>query len=169
MTPFCRCTSTLADHYGVWFCFNCILWVVQFISTSSTKNSVFGCSTGSCGERPPLLYHCNFFFLFRQCIEKHDVVLLFTSMSEMLSLLPFLFMMCHFGENVTIAFENLNESIYNISWYLAPVKLQKYLVPMLATSGESFYFESIASLNCSHQSFKKVNIAWLLMPTITEA
>lgn len=99
-----------------------------------------------------------------QCTEDYDSVLMVTSLSEVATLLPFLFLICYIGENVAKAFNTMNESMYNISWHLWPVELQQYLPAMLMIARQPVYFESIVSLNCSLESFKRVTLDLIFHP-----
>lgn len=81
---------------------------------------------------------------------------MFTTFNEIFGLLPFLFLIFNCGENVTAAYDAINESVYNISWSVWPVELQRHLVPMLLIAGRPVYFDSIISLNCSRDSYKRV-------------
>lgn len=94
--------------------------------------------------------------LCSQCTQEYDSLLMTTTLDEIFILLPFLFLTCHIGENVTTAYAGMNEAMFNISWYLWPVELQQHLVPMILIAGQPVYFNSIVSLNCSHESYKRV-------------
>lgn len=79
-----------------------------------------------------------------------------TVVSGLMALLPFLFLICHFGERLTGAYGDLKYCAYNISWYLYPVENQKSILAIVVATGKPIYFES-ALMNCSHWTFKKVN------------
>lgn len=96
-------------------------------------------------------------FQHKKFIQTNDFVLLLIVITTTVAFLPFFFLICHFGENVTTAFAKLNVSIYDdIPWYLCPVNVQKCVGPMLMASHTPFHFRGIASLKCSHETFKKV-------------
>lgn len=71
--------------------------------------------------------------------------------------MPFVFAVCHFGENVSTALGKLHEVIYNMMWLACPIELQQYLVPMLIYAEKPFYFDGVL-LDSSHETFKKVII-----------
>lgn len=77
-------------------------------------------------------------------------------MGAILAVMPFLSLICLVGENVTTVYLELKDSIYNISWFMWPVRMQQYMVPMLMHADKPITFESFGSLNCSHDTFKKV-------------
>lgn len=69
--------------------------------------------------------------------------------------MPFVFAVCHFGENVSTAIGKLHESIYNMMWLESPIELQRFLVTMLIFAEKPFYFDGVL-LDSSHETFKKV-------------
>lgn len=77
-------------------------------------------------------------------------------MMTMMGSMPFVFAVCHFGENVSTALGKLHESIYNIEWYSCPLDIQKYMVPMLCFAEKPFYFDGVL-MDCSHVTFKRVS------------
>lgn len=77
----------------------------------------------------------------------------------MVLLMPFVFLICHIGENVSTAYEKVHGATYNISWHLWPVEMQKFMSPMLLIAEQPVYFQSIIAMNCSHESFQKVKIS----------
>lgn len=93
---------------------------------------------------------------FSQFVETSNNLLLQTGVLAMTCLLPFLFLICYVGEIVTTVYLDLADAIYEISWYLCPVREQFYIIPMLLHADKPIYFESIGSLNCSHEAFAKV-------------
>lgn len=93
---------------------------------------------------------------------------LVTGITGSMALLPFLYLICHLGEIVTNAYFNLNSSIYNVSWYLCPVEIQKCILPMLLAAEQPIYFNSIASLNCSHDTFKRVKLRHLFSKNLNQ-
>lgn len=95
-------------------------------------------------------------FVRQQCVKTRDLTTARTVISGWVSLLPFLFLVCHLGERFTGAYDDFKFSAYNVSWYLYPVQNQKYILAMLVAAGQPVCFES-ALLDCSHGTFKKVN------------
>lgn len=73
----------------------------------------------------------------------------------MMGSMPFVFAVCHFGENVSTAFGQLHESIYSIEWHSCPTELQKCIVPMLCFAQAPFYFDGVL-MDSSHMTFKRV-------------
>lgn len=92
-----------------------------------------------------------------QFLETKNDLLLVSAGNGICIMLPFMFIFCHFGENVKTAYLDLSDSIYGISWYLYPVKIQKLLPVILMSSAKPIRFESVGSLDCSYETFKSVN------------
>lgn len=66
------------------------------------------------------------------------------------------FLLCNYGESVTGAFDELNLSIVNVSWYLCSADIQKSAVMMIATSQGIVRLNGYASIDCSRDMFKQV-------------
>lgn len=93
-----------------------------------------------------------------QVIQTNDFVLLLIVITTTVAFLPFFFLICHFGENVTNAFAELNVSIYGMSWFMYPVDVQKCIGPLILASHTPFHFRGIGSFKCSHETFKQVEL-----------
>lgn len=79
-----------------------------------------------------------------------------TSISCFAVFVPFFYPVCSLGENVTTAFVQMNESIYEIKWYECPREQQKYLVQMIMFSETPFRVTIFGTMDCSRDTFKKV-------------
>lgn len=71
--------------------------------------------------------------------------------------LPYMLFVCNLGANVTIAFGQLNVSIYMLSWHLCPSDLQQYMIAMVQVSAKPYNVPVFGSMDCSRDSFKQVN------------
>lgn len=58
---------------------------------------------------------------------------------------------------VTTAFDEMDELVYGIDWYLCPIELQKYLMVMLAVMRQPIFIKGIFSLDSTRFTFKRVN------------
>lgn len=67
------------------------------------------------------------------------------------------------GGSVAYKFGNLSESFFLNSWYLCPIDLQKYTIPMIAVSQKPAYLEGFAGINFSRETFKKVHFLLFLV------
>lgn len=81
-----------------------------------------------------------------------------TAMACLVAFIPFFFTSCNFGENVTTAFSDNNESIYKISWYKCSVTEQKYLIPMIMMAEKPFHLAIFAEVDCTRDTFKRVTM-----------
>lgn len=106
-----------------------------------------------------MLLHSNFHEkkrIFLQYVNTHNFLLLQAAMTAIFAVMPFLFLVCYVGGMVTMVYLDVKESIFNISWYLCPLQLQHYIVPMLMHADKPIDFESFGTLNCSNDTFKRV-------------
>lgn len=93
---------------------------------------------------------------YLQFVDTNNFLLLPGAITAIVTLMPFLFLVCYVGEHVTTVYLDLKDSIYNISWFLCPLDLQRYIVPMLMNADKPVYFESFGTLNCTNDTFKRV-------------
>lgn len=100
----------------------------------------------------------NDFSLLFQFINTNNHLLLEAGMSGIMALMPFLFLLCYIGENVTTSYLDLTDKIFQLSWYMCPVKVQKYIPFMMLHGQKEIYFRSFGSLDCTLDTFKRVRI-----------
>lgn len=86
-----------------------------------------------------------------------DYAELGNALARMSMFVPVFFLMCDNGNAVTSAFDELDEVVYGMDWYLCPIELQKYLVLMLSVIRQPIVMRGIFSLDCSRFTFKRVN------------
>lgn len=67
-----------------------------------------------------------------------------------------LYVFCHFGDELTGRFIDLNKKIYEQDWHLYPLKLQKNFRVMMMVTQNPVYIRGFASIKCTHESYKKV-------------
>lgn len=91
-----------------------------------------------------------------QWMKTNDHLLLVTAMTCLFAFVPFVYPVCDIGENVTLAYATMNQSIYGITWYECPVKLQRYLVPMILMAEKPFNVNVFGSIDCSRDTFKQI-------------
>lgn len=101
-----------------------------------------------------------------QGLHNNDSIMLITGVACLALTVPPLFLACNLGEIVSIAFENANETIYQITWYACPVELQKCLVPMLLITERPFHMPVFGQLDCSRAAFKAVCVLVLLISAL---
>lgn len=96
-------------------------------------------------------------FNFIKGSKTMDYLLVVSAISILTIWLPLFYMLCDFGEHVTIASGRLNTSFYSNSWYLCPIEMQRYFLVILLAAQKPLYMEGFARLNCSRETFKRVN------------
>lgn len=82
-------------------------------------------------------------------------------MSCLFVFLPFFFLVNNIGENVSIAFDAVNESMYEMKWYACPLDLQKYFIPMIGITQRSHRIPVFAVYDCCRDTFKRVRFVYL--------
>lgn len=99
-----------------------------------------------------------------QGINIGDPLIFSSGLSSVAIFVPFFLVVCNIGENVTISFDKINESIYDIAWYECPVNLQKYLIPMIMASEKPLHIHVFGKYECCRDTFKEViyQITWLI-------
>lgn len=98
-----------------------------------------------------------FNWLFFQKGLKNDDLLILGRGSSVLIVMVFLcFLLCNLGEDVTSHYANVNDSIYQISWYLCPLELQKSFKLMIMISQKPIYLEGFARFQCNRETFNRV-------------
>lgn len=81
---------------------------------------------------------------------------LVNALSRTTIFLPMFVLTCNLGEMVTTAFDELDESIYGLSWHLWPLRLQKHIIPVLIAIQRPVVFKGLFALDCSRDTFKRV-------------
>lgn len=94
-----------------------------------------------------------------QSIENNDPGETVNALSRTAMFLPMYFLICNYGEKVSTAFDNLNETVYGMKWHMCPNDLQKYLVMMLASLQQPVVMKGVFSLDSSRSTFKRVSFA----------
>lgn len=69
------------------------------------------------------------------------------------------FLFSEYGQSVTDAFDDVNQSVYNISWYLCSNGVQKLLVTIINASQDTVRFKGYASIHSSRDMFKGVRLS----------
>lgn len=72
------------------------------------------------------------------------------------SWIPFFSLLCYSGQRLNNEYSALNESMYNISWYLCSVKFQQTLKLGITISQKPVNMHGFADFRCSYEMFKKV-------------
>lgn len=67
-----------------------------------------------------------------------------------------LFILCELGERVRIRFEEIDNEINNMNWYLYPIKIQRMLPTMQMMSQQDVQLTAFGNFPCSRDNFKRV-------------
>lgn len=62
---------------------------------------------------------------------------------------------CYFGNFATDRFSEIGDTAYDLKWYNYPLKIQKYMVLIIARSQEPTYFTGLGVCHCSLEFFFK--------------
>lgn len=92
-----------------------------------------------------------------QSLNTGDHMLLISILNALITWSCLFYLLCDYGELVTDAFEELNRSIFDISWYACSADAQKMVLMMIRTSQQAVRLKGYGSINCSRDMFKQVN------------
>lgn len=106
-------------------------------------------------------YRSNF-CINRQSLKNNDFIGAMAALTRTAMYLPIFLLTCDHGEMVTTAMGDLDGPFYEIAWHLCPIKEQKYFVPILMAMQEPVLIKGLFSLDCSRDTFKRVNFYYLL-------
>lgn len=106
----------------------------------------------------------NFSCLFFPNLQHIDTLsyLLLQSIMTTIAIILILIIFCYFGHMVTSDCSNMADSIYNASWYLYPIVLQKSTLFIMGQAQQPFYFTAFKMYKCTLQSFSAVCIVYIL-------
>lgn len=96
------------------------------------------------------------FSVFFKGMRTNDYVLIVRAISVITGVLPFFFIYCKVGEDVTEAFGTIDEAIYMTSWYICPIHTQNYLKLLMMMAQKEVDLKGFATFNCSCDTFKRV-------------
>lgn len=92
-----------------------------------------------------------------QSLNTGDHMLLISILNALITWSCLFYLLCDYGELLTDAFEELNRSIFDISWYACSADAQKMVLMMVRTSQQAVRLKGYGSINCSRDMFKQVN------------
>lgn len=75
------------------------------------------------------------------------------------------FCACELGQQLSNAFEDVNDKFHQIKWYLLPMYLKKILPATMQYTQQTFAITFVGSHSCSREYFKKASFSqtWVLM------
>ena len=66
------------------------------------------------------------------------------------------FSTCEIGQNLTNTFNEIEDAVYILDWYLYPIEIQQMLIPIMIYMQEPVFIKFFGSISCSEEQFKKV-------------
>lgn len=82
-----------------------------------------------------------------------DILRLFVCLSVMMI---YLVLLCLLGDDVTIRFRQVHDSIWECSWYKFPLDTQKLLPMILMAAQKPVFIKGYMNMQCTRESVKKV-------------
>lgn len=64
---------------------------------------------------------------------------------------------CEIGQQVSNAFDEINDEIDLLDWYLYPIEIQRMLVPIMIYAQKPAVVNFFGSVECSREQVKKVS------------
>lgn len=77
-------------------------------------------------------------------------------MSHMLAIIFLLYLICYFGNRMTVQFHCIGDGMYDSAWYLLPLCLQRNFPMMIALSNKTIYIQGFVGYDCTHVTLMKV-------------
>lgn len=103
---------------------------------------------------------CIITYSFSSKFQSHtdiDTIILFISIFETFYALGMLFFVCELAQQMSIAFEGINNTFHQINWHLFPIDAQKLLPIILINVQRPVNFNCFGGiLCCNRETFKKV-------------
>lgn len=79
---------------------------------------------------------------------------------ELFCTFTLLFLSCELSDQISIDFENINDTINRFDWNSFPLEMQRLLPIIMANTQQSVGFECFRGFICNRDTFKKVKIAF---------
>ena len=83
---------------------------------------------------------------------------LLSCFSELLWSFNLVLISCEFAEKVTTAFEDIDDEINQLHWYLYPYEVRKFLPTIMITVQDTVNVECFGSIPCNRETFKNVSV-----------
>lgn len=99
----------------------------------------------------------SFYCFDSQSKDVVDPVMLWTAIFDVFCVSGSLFLACEIGQRLTDLFEDINEQLEGLNWYLFPLKMQQLLPILLINAQEEVVIGCYGAINCSRVQCQKVN------------
>lgn len=68
------------------------------------------------------------------------------------------FFACELGQRITNAFDNVDEALNELDWYLFPIGVKKMLAMIMGNTQEIVALKCFGSMVCGRDVFKNVSV-----------
>lgn len=83
--------------------------------------------------------------------------MLFENVCEVFWSFGGIFFYCECGQWISESFEEIDDEVDRLNWYLLPVEINRMLPAIMANVQRPVELACFASISCGRESFKKVN------------
>lgn len=67
------------------------------------------------------------------------------------------FATCEIGQRLQSTFTEIEDTVYQLQWYLYPIQIQRMLIPITIYTQQTVVIQFFGSIACSREQFKKVS------------
>lgn len=72
--------------------------------------------------------------------------------------LMLIFICCEFGQRFSNAYDELNDAVNRMDWYLIPIDLHRILLIVMINTQKPLDVNFFGSISCSREQFKRVSV-----------
>lgn len=84
------------------------------------------------------------------------MIILLETINEAFYAICIIFIICEFGERLTIAYDEMNCQIEQFDWYLFPIEIKRLLPILMIDAQQRVELQCFGTLSASRESLKKV-------------
>ncbi|XP_055296830.1 odorant receptor 22c-like [Sitodiplosis mosellana] len=99
---------------------------------------------------------CNLFLQINMLFEDGNFVSIWHVGFVASPIIFWLYLFCHFGDQLTESFGNVDNAFYQLSWYELPLDMQKCIPMAISLAQKEIYLQGFGSINCTKDTFKKI-------------
>lgn len=67
-----------------------------------------------------------------------------------------IFFLCEFGERLSGKFDAIDEELYQCTWYLFPMGMQRMVLTLMLGTQEPVFLRGFGNIVCTREAFKEV-------------
>lgn len=98
----------------------------------------------------------------KQSLTTSDVVNFVLGLEVFIIWLLSCFILSYYGEKVTSCHIDLSDLVYELPWYLLPLKLQSPFEMMIMISQKPVHLQGFGKFKCTRETFKMVSLMFFL-------